>query len=43
MKEEELDVAGGDEARDVVVEELVNALEVPVRRSARVHVIKGTR
>lgn len=29
MKEEELDVAGGDEAGDVVVEELVDALEVP--------------
>lgn len=30
MEEEELDVAGGDEAGDVVVEELVDALEIPV-------------
>lgn len=29
MKEEELDVAGRDEARHVVVEEFVDTLEVP--------------
>lgn len=29
MEEEELYVAGRDEARDVVVEELVDAFEVP--------------
>lgn len=30
MQQQELDVAAGDEARDVVVEEFVDALEVPV-------------
>lgn len=29
MEEEELCVAGGDEAGDVIVEELINAFEVP--------------
>lgn len=32
MQQQELDVAAGDEAGDVVVEELVDALEIPAIR-----------
>jgi hypothetical protein len=35
MEEEELDVSAGDEAGDVVVEELVDALDVPISESVQ--------